>query len=80
MRNSFFISFFLVFAVSLLAATVFLTKEPEPGRLTDLSNVIRSERGEVINLRLTPSGHWREPADIRRIDPVLIEMLIAYED
>ena len=32
------------------------------------------------NLRLTNSGHWREPAKLERIDPQLIKMLIAYED
>ena len=80
MRNSVLISLLSVFSVGLLAATLFLTREPEPGRLAELSNVIRSDSGEIINLRLTPSGHWREPADIGRIDPALIKMLIAYED
>ena len=80
MRNSVLISLLSVFSVGLLAASLFLTREPEPGRLAELSNVIRSDSGEIINLRLTPSGHWREPADIGRIDPALIKMLIAYED
>ena len=41
---------------------------------------IDSKSKEIINLRLTSSGHWREPAQLERIDPQLIKMLIAYED
>ena len=63
-----------------LLGTLFLAKKPELGRLAELSKVIRSESGEVINLRLTASGHWREPVDINRIDPLLVNMLVAYED
>ena len=64
----------------LFSATQFLMKVPELGRLSELSKVIRSENGEVINLRLTSSGHWREPTDLNRVDPLLLEMLVAYED
>ena len=80
MRKTFFITILVTITAIFLPGTLFLAKKPELGRLADLSKVIRSESGEIINLRLTPSGHWREPADIKRIDPLLISMLVAYED
>jgi len=79
-RKTFFITILVTITAIFLPGTLFLAKKPELGRLADLSKVIRSESGEIINLRLTPSGHWREPADIERIDPLLISMLVAYED
>ena len=80
MRKTFFITVFVTITGIFLLGTLFLAKKPELGRLAELSKVIRSESGEVINLRLTASGHWREPADINRIDPLLVNMLVAYED
>ena len=59
---------------------IFLSKSPDLGRLTDVAQVLRGDSKEIINLRLTSSGHWREPAQLERIDPQLIKMLIAYED
>ncbi len=80
MRKAFFITFLVSIFAIFLGGVLFLAKKPELGRLAELSKVIRSESGEIINLRLTPSGHWREPADLNRIDPLLINMLVAYED
>ena len=80
MRKAFFITFLVSIFAIFLAGALFLAKKPAPGRLAELSKVIRGESGEIINLRLTPSGHWREPADVNRIDPLLIKMLVAYED
>ena len=80
MQKIFFITVFVTITGIFLLGTLFLAKKPELGRLAELSKVIRSESGEVINLRLTASGHWREPADINRIDPLLVNMLVAYED
>ena len=80
MRKAFFITFLVSIFSIFLAGALFLAKKPEPGRLAELSKVIRGESGEIINLRLTPSGHWREPADVNRIDPLLITILVAYED
>ena len=80
MRKFFIITMVALTTAGLFSATQFLMKVPELGRLSELSKVIRSENGEVINLRLTSSGHWREPANLNRIDPLLIEMLVAYED
>lgn len=80
MRKFFIITMVVLTTTGLFSATRSLMKVPELGRLSELSKVIRSDNGEVINLRLTSSGHWREPADLNRIDPLLIEMLVAYED
>ncbi|MAT87797.1 MAG: penicillin-binding protein 1C [Aestuariivita sp.] len=53
---------------------------PDPGRLSDLSSVVRSNKEEVLELRLSKSGHWRETVRLSEIDPQLIDLLIAYED
>ena len=58
----------------------YLSREPELGRLESFSQVIRSEEGSIINLRLTPSGHWREQASLENVDTKLVDMLVAYED
>ena len=50
------------------------------GRLSETSQVIRSETGEIINLRLTSKGFWREKVFLSDLDPDLIRTLIAYED
>ena len=80
MQKNFLISFFVMTAIGLFSLLFFLMHSPELGRLSKLSDVIKSDSGETINLRLTSSGHWREPADLNRIDPLLIKMLVAYED
>lgn len=67
-------------AIFLTTLVVFFARSPNEGRLIDSSYILRSESGEIINLRLTPSGHWREEADLGRIDRKLIDMLVAYED
>ena len=69
-----------MFAIFLTTLLVFFARSPNEGRLIDNSYILRSESGEIINLRLTPSGHWREKADLGRIDRKLIDMLVAYED
>ena len=43
---------------------IFLSKSPDLGRLTDVAQVLRGDSKEIINLRLTSSGHWREPAQL----------------
>ena len=58
----------------------YLSREPELGRLESFSQVIRSEEGSIINLRLTSSGHWREQASLENVDTKLVDMLVAYED
>ena len=59
---------------------LFLSREPDLGRLETFSQVIRSEEGSIINLRLTPSGHWREKVSLESVDTKLVNMLVAYED
>ena len=63
-----------------LLFSVYISKEPNLGRLESISQVLRSEDGSIINLRLTPSGHWREKASLENVDAKLIDMLVAYED
>ena len=66
--------------LAMLWIGAYLSREPELGRLESFSQVIRSEDGSIINLRLTPSGHWREKASLENADTKLVEMLVAYED
>ena len=63
-----------------LLFSVYISKEPNLSRLERISQVLRSEDGSIINLRLTPSGHWREKASLENVDAKLIDMLVAYED
>ena len=46
----------------------------------DFSTVLQSAEGEILALRLTQDGYWREAVTLDEIDPGLIDMLIAYED
>ena len=66
--------------LAMLWIGAYLSREPELGRLESFSQVIRSEEGSIINLRLTPSGHWREQASLENVDTKLVDMLVAYED
>lgn len=80
MRKLFFTILSGLFLTLMLVALIFVWRSPDLGRLADVSQVLRGDGQEIINLRLTNSGHWREPAQLERIDPQLIKMLIAYED
>ena len=75
---------FIIIAVSTLlcfvALTAYIAQPPDQGRLADVAQIVRSNDGQIINLRLTKSGYWREKASLEQIDPKLIEVLIAYED
>ena len=66
--------------LAMLWIGAYLSREPELGRLESFSQVIRSEEGSIINLRLTSSGHWREQASLENVDTKLVDMLVAYED
>ena len=68
------------FILAVLWLGSFLSREPDLGRLETFSQVIRSEEGSIINLRLTPSGHWREKVSLESVDTKLVNMLVAYED
>ena len=80
MRKLFFTILSGLFLTLMLVALIFVWRSPDLGRLADVSQVLRGDGQKIINLRLTNSGHWREPAQLDRIDPQLIKMLIAYED
>ena len=60
--------------------TWYISQPPEIGRLNDLSRVLRSSEGHILNLSLTKNGYWREPVTLSEIDPKLIDLLVAYED
>jgi penicillin-binding protein 1C len=71
----------LLFCVAVMGyLTWYVRQAPDPGRLTDVSQVIRAQDGTIINLRLTENGYWREKATLDTIDPKLLNVLIAYED
>ncbi len=58
----------------------YIALPPDPGRLQETSQTLLDENGELLELRLTPSGHWRENTSLEEIDPKLVQMLLAYED
>ena len=66
--------------IVLVVIVAFFWEAPEEGRLSETSKVLRAVDGSILELRLTPTGHWREPVKINEIDPKLLEILIAYED
>src|SRR5210317_533919 len=66
--------------LSCLGILAYIAQPPNLGRLSETAHVIRSEDGNIINLKLTSDGYWRERVEISEIDPDLIAMLIAYED
>ena len=70
----------LVATASLGGLGFYILQPPEVGRLSETSQVIRSEAGEIMNLRLTSKGFWREKVFLSELDPNLIGALIAYED
>ncbi len=70
----------LVATASLGGLGFYILQPPEVGRLSETSQVIRSEAGEIMNLRLTSKGFWREKVFLSELDPNLIKTLIAYED
>ena len=70
----------LVATASLGGLCFYILRPPDLGRLSETSQVIRSETGEIINLRLTSKGFWREKVFLSDLDPDLIRTLIAYED
>ena len=69
-----------VFAIMAISLVWFINQAPNIERKQTVSQVIRAQDGQIINLRLTENGYWREPVSFSEIDPLLVEMLIAYED
>jgi len=70
------VALFIVLAM----IVAFFLKEPDEGRLSETSKVLRAVDGSILELRLTSTGHWREPVKLNEIDPQLLKILIAYED
>jgi penicillin-binding protein 1C len=72
----------LLLSISILVAGLFfwISQPPNPGRLSEVSQVLRASNNAIINLRLTQDGFWREKANLQEIDPQLVAMLVAYED
>ncbi|AII86790.1 transglycosylase domain-containing protein [Planktomarina temperata] len=69
-----------VATASLGSLCFYILQPPEVGRFSETSQVIRSETGQIMNLRLTSKGFWRERVILSELDPDLIRTLIAYED
>ena len=69
-----------VATASLGSLCFYILQPPEVGRLSETSQVLRSESGQIMNLRLTSKGFWREKVVLSELDPDLIRTLIAYED
>jgi penicillin-binding protein 1C len=70
----------LFLTASLGGFCLYLLQPPNFGRLSETSQVVRSETGKIINLRLTQNGFWREKTSLENLDPDLLNILIAYED
>lgn len=80
MLKRIFITIALSTLLGFLGLTAYIAQPPDRGRLANVAQVVRSNDGQIINLRLTKRGYWREKASLDQIDPKLIGVLIAYED
>ena len=80
--NATYIVKWLCIALLIVLAMIvaFFWKAPDEGRLNETSKVLRAVDGSILELRLTSTGHWREPVKLHEIDPQLLRILIAYED
>jgi penicillin-binding protein 1C len=72
----------VLFSNIILGAGLFfwISQPPNPGRLAEVSQVLRASNNTILNLRLTQDGFWREKANLEEIDPQLVAILVAYED
>jgi penicillin-binding protein 1C len=53
---------------------------PPLERAEPVSTEVRDRHGELLRAFATPAGNWRLKADLDRIDPAFVRMLLAYED
>ena len=53
---------------------------PPPLDAPEVSRQVLDRDGTVLSAFATGEGRWRLPADLDRIDPAFVSMLIAYED
>ena len=69
-------------AVLVAGAAVVLDRlfPPDLSRLERLSTEVVAEDGTTLRLFTAADGRWRLPVDMARVDPLLVEMLVARED
>ena len=67
-------------AVFIIAIGAYILTPLPHSRLDETAFVLRSENSSILNIRLTPDGYWRERVTLDEIDPIFLEMLVAYED
>lgn len=71
-------------AAALLVALVIVLEAdrafPPPLDPPELSRQVLDRDGAVLSAFATAEGRWRLPADLDRVDPAFVSMLIAYED
>jgi penicillin-binding protein 1C len=53
---------------------------PNYTRFQNLSPIALDRNGEPLRVFLSSDGAWRLPADVEDIDPLYLDMLVAYED
>ena len=80
MMPKFWTPIFAILLVGIGYLIFFIQSPVETHRLTDLSRTISSSNGSTLELRLNSKGYWRQKVELEEIDPLLIKMLIAYED
>ena len=79
-RRSVYCTLALLLGALFIVCADIIISPPKLGRLTEQSRIVRSANGEIINITLTKNGYWRESVHLDDIDPVLIKLLISYED
>ena len=69
-------------AILMAGAAVALDRllPPDLSRLERLSTEVVADDGTTLRLFTAADGRWRLRADMGRVDPLLIEMLVARED
>ncbi|BBK44303.1 penicillin-binding protein 1C [Allostella vacuolata] len=70
----------LALVLVLGAVAVDRAAPPALDRFRDLSTVVLARDGEVLRAFTTADGSWRLPAMPADVDPLLVAMLLAYED
>ena len=53
---------------------------PDTSRLANSSTLVLDSQGDLLRAFTTPSEAWRLPARPADVDPLYLEMLLAYED
>ena len=74
-------------SAALLVASAVMTlaaldhRYPPPlGAETELSRTVVDRNGKLLRAFTIADGRWRLPADLENTDPLLLDMLVAYED